>query len=204
MEEWRELARTVPGTLLRVAEGTIELLGTLDSAHRALAALICVALSLLRGDADAVAVNRDEVREQPDARAMLDDARRALVRLRELHDMASQVFHLCATRPTRLAPEAADALWKTWARHSGETYRHGCRALESLRSAASHARTSRDALLMVRSLPRQSPEWTAWVSASLNLLRRAVWAATKARLAARRMRDAVAVELEDASKVINR
>ncbi|CAL4951715.1 unnamed protein product [Urochloa decumbens] len=201
MEEWRELARTVPGTLLRVAEGTIELLGTLDSAHRALAALIRVALSLLRGDADAVAVNRGEVREHPDARAMLDDARRALVRLRELHDMASQVFHLCATR---LAPEAADALWKTWSRHSGETSRHGSRALESLRSAASHARASRDALLMVRSLPRHSPEWTAWVLASMNLLRRAVWAATKARLAARRMRDAVAVELEDASKVINR
>ncbi|CAL4951636.1 unnamed protein product [Urochloa decumbens] len=203
MEEWRELARTVPGTLLRVAEGTIGLLGTLDSAHQALAALIRLALSLLRGDAAAVAINRDEVREQPDARATLDDARRALVRLRELHDTASQVFLLCGTR---LAAEAddPDPLWKTWARHHGETSRHGSRALESLRSAASHFRASKDALLMVRSLPRQSPEWMAWVSAALNLLRRAVWAVTKARLAARRMRDAVAVELEDASRVLNR
>ncbi|CAL4958270.1 unnamed protein product [Urochloa decumbens] len=179
MEEWRELARTVPGTLLRVAEGTIGMLGTLDSAQQALAALIRLALSLLRGDAAAIAINRDEVREQPDARATLDDARRALVRLRELHDT-------------------------TWARHHGETSRHGSRALESLRSAASHFLASKDALLMVRSLARQSPEWMAWVSAALNLLRRAVWAATKARLAARRMRDAVAVELEDASRVLNR
>ncbi|CAL4977921.1 unnamed protein product [Urochloa decumbens] len=202
MEEWRELARTVPGTLLRVAEGTIGLLGTLDSAHQALATLIRLALNLLRGDAAAVAINRDDVRDQPDARATLDDARRALVRLRELHDTASQVFLLCGTR---LATEAnPDALWKTWARHHGETSRHGSRALESLRSAASHVRASKDALLMVRSLPRQSPDWVAWVSAALNLLRRAVWAATKARLAARRMRDAVAVELEDASRIVNR
>ncbi|RLN22444.1 hypothetical protein C2845_PM07G01090 [Panicum miliaceum] len=61
MEEWRELARTVPGTLLRVAEGTIGLLGTLDSAHRKLAAFIRVVRSLQRGDGDAI--NRDGVRE---------------------------------------------------------------------------------------------------------------------------------------------
>ncbi|CAO2161092.1 unnamed protein product [Urochloa humidicola] len=177
MEEWRELARTVPGTLLRVAEDTINLLGTLDSAHQALAAFIRLALSLLRGDADAVAISREEVREQPNAHATLNDARRALDRLRELHHMACQVFLLCTTRLTR----EADALWKTWARHSGEASRHGCRALESLRSATSHFRASKDALLMVRSLPRHSPEWTAWVSAALNLFRRAIWAATKAR-----------------------
>ncbi|CAO2185700.1 unnamed protein product [Urochloa humidicola] len=200
MEEWRELALPVTGTLLRVAEGTIDLLGTLDSAHRALAAFIRLALGLLRGDADAVAISRDDVQEQPDARATLDDAHRALVRLRELHDFNSQVFLLCATRLTR----EPDALWKTWARHSGETYHHGCRALESLRSATSHFRASKDALLMVRSLPRQSPERTAWVSAALNLFRRAIWAATKARLAALRMRNAVAVELEDAWRILNR
>jgi hypothetical protein len=52
---------------------------------------------------------------------------------------------------------------------------------------------------MVRSFPRLSPEpeWTAWVSTALNLFQRALVATIKTRLAARRMRDAVTVELEE-------
>jgi hypothetical protein len=172
----------------------------LDSAHRKLAAFIRVVRSLQRGDGDAI--NWDDVREEPNAGAVLDDARRELVRLRELHSMASVIFVLCGAR-AGLGPEA-DPLWRTWAGHSGETSGHGSRALRSLRSAASHVRASRDALLMARLLPRLSPDRAAWVSAALNLWRRAIWAATKAMAAARRMRDAVTVELEDAWKVLNR
>ena len=58
--------------------------------------------------------------------------------------------------------------------------------------------------LMARSLPRRSPDRAAWVAAALNLWRRAIWATTEAMLAARRMRDAVTVELEDAWMVLNR
>jgi hypothetical protein len=52
---------------------------------------------------------------------------------------------------------------------------------------------------MARSFPRLSPEpeWTAWVSTALNLFQRALVATIKTRLAARRMRDAVTVELEE-------
>jgi hypothetical protein len=39
---------------------------------------------------------------------------------------------------------------------------------------------------------------------ALNLWHRAIWATTEAMLAARRMRDAVTVELEDAWMVLNR
>jgi len=38
----------------------------------------------------------------------------------------------------------------------------------------------------------------------MNLWHRAIWATTEAMLAARRMRDAVTVELEDAWMVLNR
>ena len=204
MGEWRELARTVPGTLLRVAEGTIGLLGTLGSAHRKLGAFIRVVGSLQRGGGSGDAISWDDVREQPNAGAALDDARRELVRLRELHSMASVVFVLCGGR-ARLAPNPeADPRWQAWAGHRGETSGHGSRALQSLRAAASHVRASRDALLMARSLPRRSTDRAAWVAAAMNLWRRAIWATTEAMLAARRMRDAVTVELEDAWMVLNR
>ena len=90
MGDWRELARTVPGTLLRVAEGTIGLLGTLGSAHRKLGAFIRVGRSLQRGGGNAI--NLGDVREQPNAGTVLDDARRELVRFRELHSMANVVI----------------------------------------------------------------------------------------------------------------
>ena len=109
-------------------------------------------------------------------------------------------WFLCGAR---LVPEA-DPLGKSWAGHCGETSGHGSRPLQSLRSAASHVRASRDALLMARSLPRRSTDRAAWVAAAMNLWHRAIWATTEAMLAARRMRDAVTVELEDAWVVLNR
>ena len=172
----------------------------MDSAHRKLAAFIRVVRSLQRGGGDAI--NWGDVREQPNAGTVLDDARRELVRLRELHNMANVVFVLCGAR-TRLGPEA-DPLWQASVGHCGETSGHSSRPLQSLRSAASHVRASRDALLMARSLPRRSTDRAAWVAAALNLWRRAIWATTEAMLAARRMRDAVTVELEDAWMVLNR
>ena len=167
-------------------------LGTLESAHRKLAPFIRVVRSLQRGGGDAI--NWGDVREQPNAGTVLDDARRELVRFRELHSMANVVFVLCGAL-TPLGPEVG---------HCGETSCHGSWALQSLRSAASHVRASRDALLMARSLPRRSTDRAAWVAAAMNLWRRAIWATTEAMLAARRMRDAVTVELEDAWMVLNR
>jgi hypothetical protein len=200
MEEWTALARTGPDTLLRVAEGTIGLLGALDSAHRNVAARINLLLSMQRGDVAAVSRGRDDVREQPDARTVLDDARRELVRLRELHHMASQVFILYATR---LGPEVGQQS-QTWAGNHDKTVGHGSWALQSLRSAASHVEAGKDALLMARPFPLLSPEWTAWVSTAVYLFRSAIVEAIKVRHAARRMRDAVTVELEEALVILNR
>jgi hypothetical protein len=200
MEEWTALARAVPDTLLRVAADTIGLLGALDTAHRKVAAVINLLLGIRRGDVAAISLGSDGVREQPDARTVLDDARRELDRLGELHHMASQVFVLYATR---LGPEV-DQQSQTWAGNHGKTVGHGSRALQSLRYAASHVRAGKDALLMAQLFPRLSPEWTAWASTALYLFRSAIVEEIKARHAARRMHDAVTVELEEALVILNR
>jgi hypothetical protein len=114
--------------------------------------------------------------------------------------MASQVFILYATR---LGPEVGQQS-QTWAGNHDKTVGHGSWALQSLRSAASHVEAGKDALLMARPFPLLSPEWTAWVSTAVYLFRSAIVEAIKVRHAARRMRDAVTVELEEALVILNR
>ncbi|RCV24750.1 hypothetical protein SETIT_5G111200v2 [Setaria italica] len=189
--DWRDLAGTVPGTLMLVADGATGLLETVRTAHRKLAACVRVLRVLEMGGA----INADDVQEAPSARASLDDARRELVRLRELHGTASHVFDLYHALLQGLEDEPR---WRRWERRSGETSRHACHALRGLRSATSHLMASRNALLMARSFPHLSTDWTAWISAALNLLRRSMWASAMAAFATNQMRDAVAEELQDA------
>ncbi|OEL33148.1 hypothetical protein BAE44_0005833 [Dichanthelium oligosanthes] len=117
-EEWRKLGRTtVPDTFLCIAKGIDELLGTVDFANQVVSTFIHVLLSIQRVDGDAI--NWDDVREQPNAGTMLDDARSEFVRLRELHHMASQVFVLYGTRLELQGLDIdSDPLWQTWQGHT--------------------------------------------------------------------------------------
>ncbi|PVH39329.1 hypothetical protein PAHAL_5G480300 [Panicum hallii] len=189
-KDWRDLAGTVPGTLMLVADGATGLLETVRTAHRKLSACARVLRILETGGA----IDADDLQEAPSARASLDDARSGLVRLRELHGRASHALDLYDA----LLGLEDEPRWQRWERHSGETSRHACHALQSLRSATSHLLASRNALLVARSFPHLSAGWTAWVSAALNLLRLAMWASAMAMFATRQMLDAVKVELEDA------
>ena len=184
MEDWRDLAGTVPGTLMLVADGATGLLETVRTAHRKLAACARVLRILEMGGA----INADDLQEAPSARASLDDARR------ELHGRASHAFDLYDV----LLGLEDEPRWQRWERHSGETSRHACHVLQGLRSATSHLLAGRNALLVARSFPHLSADWTAWVSAALNLLRLAMWASAMAMFATRQILDAVKVELEDA------
>jgi len=184
MEDWRDLAGTVPGTLMLVADGATGLLETVRTAHRKLAACARVLRILEMGGA----INAADLQEAPSARASLDDARR------ELHGRASHAFDLYDV----LLGLEDEPRWQRWERHSGETSRHACHALQGLRSATSHLLAGRNALLVARSFPHLSADWTAWVSAALNLLRLAMWASAMAMFATRQILDAVKVELEDA------
>ena len=184
MEDWRDLAGTVPGTLMLVADGATGLLETVRTAHRKLAACARVLRILEMGGA----INAADLQEAPSARASLDEARR------ELHGRASHAFDLYDV----LLGLEDEPRWQRWERHSGETSRHACHALQGLRSATSHLLAGRNALLVARSFPHLSADWTAWVSAALNLLRLAMWASAMEMFATRQMLDAVKVELEDA------
>ena len=190
MEDWRDLAGTVPGTLMLVADGATGLLETVRTAHRKLAACARVLRILEMGGA----INATDLQEAPSARASLDDARRELARLLELHGRARRAFDLYDV----LLGLEDEPRWQRWERHSGETSRHACHVLQGLRSATSHLLAGRNALLVARSFPHLSADWTAWVSAALNLLRLAMWASAMAMFATRQMLDAVKVELEDA------
>ncbi|RLN24996.1 hypothetical protein C2845_PM07G01080 [Panicum miliaceum] len=89
-EDWRDLAGTVPGTLMLVADGATGLLETVRTAHRKLAACARVLRVLETGGA----IDADDLQEAPSARASLEDACRELVRLHELHGRASHAFDL--------------------------------------------------------------------------------------------------------------
>ncbi|KAG2586898.1 hypothetical protein PVAP13_5NG086900 [Panicum virgatum] len=183
-EDWRDLAGTLPGTIMLVADGATGLLETVHTAHRKLAACARVLRILEMGGA----INADDLQEAPSARASLDEARR------ELHGRASHAFDLYDV----LLGLGDEPRWQSWERHSGETSRHACLALQGLRSATSYLLAGRNALLVAQSFPHLSADWTAWVSLALNLLRLAMWASAMAMFATRQKLDAVKVELEDA------
>ena len=130
MEDWRDLAGTVPGTLMLVADGATGLLETVRTAHRKLAACARVLRILEMGGA----INADDLQEAPSARASLDDARRELARLLELHGRARRAFDLYDV----LLGLGDEPRWRRWERHSGETSRHARHALRGLRSATTH------------------------------------------------------------------
>ena len=129
-EDWRDLAGTVPGTLMLVADGATGLLETVRTAHRKLAACARVLRILEMGGA----INAADLQEAPSARASLDDARRELARLLELHGRARRAFDLYDV----LLGLGDEPRWRRWERHSGETSRHACHALQGLPSALRH------------------------------------------------------------------
>ncbi|OEL33146.1 hypothetical protein BAE44_0005834 [Dichanthelium oligosanthes] len=173
-----------------VADGATGLIETVRTPDRKLAACVHVLRTLEKGGASTA----DDVQEAPSARAFLDDARRELVRLRELHGTASHVFDLYHV----LLGLEDEPWWQHWERHSRDTSRYACYALRGVRSATSYLMASRRALVMPRSFPHPSADWTAWMSEARSLLRLAMLASAMAMLASREMRDAVKEEVDDA------
>ncbi|XP_062196696.1 uncharacterized protein LOC133899678 [Phragmites australis] len=203
MEEWRKLAEAVPGTLLIVAQDTTTgLLSTVESTHRKLAACVHV-VGMYRTGA-----RRNDIGDATDAplaggfpSADLDGALRELARLGALHAWAGHVFVLYGARFGLQG--VGDPLWQSWQQHRADTLGHAADALRRLRAAASHSRATEDAIRVARSFPRGSPDWNAWMSASLQLAPHAIVGTAMAFLALRRMRDAVAREFYDAWRALN-
>ena len=125
MEEWRELARSVPGTLLLVVDGTTtrRLLASFDRTHGRLQRVVNLAVCLQSGDTD---LGRPSAGPCPSVN--VEETRRELDRLTALHGAAGRVFVLCAM----FLGHRADPLWESWEVHG--VHREQARTQENVRT----------------------------------------------------------------------
>lgn len=195
MEHWRELARTVPGTLVLVIDSiTTGLLSLFDRAHGKLQQVINMVLSLRRG----LTVHLRPSAEQCPSED-LEEACRELDRLGTLHTAAGHLFVLCCAYLSLWGCP----LWQTWEGRRTAAIDHAAEARRWLRSAAAHARAASAADRMADSFRRPSPGWDAWVLASLKHARCTIWMEMMAQSEVRRMRHAVILEFFDAWMILN-
>ncbi|KAL6627404.1 hypothetical protein ACP70R_031130 [Stipagrostis hirtigluma subsp. patula] len=200
-EEWRELARTVPTTLLEVFIGRTDQVNEMvDAARRK----VTVSIYLARMSLIGVLVPENVVENPPPAgqnfSQVLEIARRRLHGLLELHASAGHVLVLYGAHVGLL--QQGGPRWQNWEAHRADALDHAAEAMQRLRTAVSCAEASIDAIRVLGSFLPPSPDWNAWASATLNLYRRAMWAATMARLALHRMRGAITLEFFDALMIV--
>ncbi|KAL6627401.1 hypothetical protein ACP70R_031127 [Stipagrostis hirtigluma subsp. patula] len=186
-EQWRQLARTVPGALLLVATSEADkVLTCLDSAHRRL--LWTMAVDLLEIGRKGNPPQRPSGRSVPASYG-------EVARLGGLHAAAGHLFALCAERlGLPRGDDAAGARWRAWDGRRSEAARHADEALRRLRSTMTDLQAAAQVLVVLQSRPPESPPRVAWTSEAEQLVRHAVGEVAAARDAVRRMRDAVFLE----------
>ncbi|KAL6847932.1 hypothetical protein ACP4OV_022060 [Aristida adscensionis] len=197
-EEWRQLARMVPGTLMGICfDATVQLARTVQAAQNKLAVDILLERMLVTGvPLPAAPPDLHPVGRRPGE--VLEAARQSLRRLMEFHAAAGYLFDLYAAHRGGL-PEAGDPLWQLWEGHRAEVLNRAAVAAERLRAAAAHAKAADDALGMFGDSP---PGTTAWAAASLEHNRQAFWEATTAVVTVSNLCSAVEMEFADAWAII--
>ncbi|TKW13534.1 hypothetical protein SEVIR_5G107900v4 [Setaria viridis] len=198
-EPWRQLARTAPGTLLRVATSEWEgVRKCLKSTHRRVHGYN-VADMLQKRDAG----NR---LRRPHGRT-LGASLRKVKRLIALHDAAGHVLALCAARlglrPHHGGDAQAAARWRAWEESRDAAARHAAGALRGLLSALKDLTATAHILHVVSGRPPKHRARAAWASEADRLVRRATDEAAAARDAVLRMRRAVVLEFFDAWAVLS-
>jgi hypothetical protein len=212
MERWRELAETVPGTLLSVALDTGGgLLGTVCSAHTTLDAVARTLRRMLLEGAPP-----GDIRDATaglfcgaSPSSVLEGALVELARLDVLHAGAGQAYNLYArryalVRATGGDREALELLYQRWQDHLRGAVLYARDARRKLRAAAAEARAAENACCVLRSFPHGAPDdWTlAWTSAAWRLALHAAVRAGLAFFALLRMHNAVALEFHDACRML--
>ncbi|RLN23295.1 hypothetical protein C2845_PM07G01060 [Panicum miliaceum] len=198
-ELWRQLARTVPGTLLRVATSEWDGVSKcLKSTHRRLLGYSVVEMLRTRD-----AGNRPQT---PRGRTV-DASHRKVRRLVALHDAAGHVLALGATRLglRQLQGGNADAgaRWRAWEHRRAVAAGHAAEALRGLRSALTDLTAAVRVLHMVSGKPPKFRAREAWVSEADRLVRRATDEVVAARHALQWMRRAVVLEFFDAWAILS-
>ncbi|PVH39334.1 hypothetical protein PAHAL_5G480700 [Panicum hallii] len=199
-EPWRQLARTAPGTLLRVATSKWEGVNKcLKSTHRRLYGYNVVDMLRARDSGNRPSTPRGRT---------VDASHRKVKRLVALHDSAGHVLALCATRLGLRELQGGDAdagaRWRAWEKHRAVAAGHAAEALRGLRSALTDLTAAVRILHVVSGKPPKfrARAW-AWASEADRLVRRATDEVVAARHALQRMRRAVVLEFFDAWAVLS-
>ncbi|KAK3123415.1 hypothetical protein QOZ80_8AG0630460 [Eleusine coracana subsp. coracana] len=206
MEEWRNLAKTVPGTLFNVGVDIEGLLVAVTITRSKLNALAMVLegrraeeaprgdigdnLSTLLGGAFLSLPFKD-----------LDRAISELARLNALHARAGHAFFFYGGH-VGLEGSDDNAAWLGWQQRHADALRHTQAALRRLRAAAWQARAAEDAIRSARSCSRGAPRWDAWMEAAIQLAIHAQFIVAMVFYRLLFMREEIAQEFHDASTVV--
>ncbi|KAK3160396.1 hypothetical protein QOZ80_1BG0058940 [Eleusine coracana subsp. coracana] len=194
-ERWRDLAREVPGVLLRLAGSESEaILLCLESTDERLRShTVAELLETCR------AARLGNIAPPPRGRS-IDTSHREVERLATLHDAAGRLFAYCAARLGLITAggDGVHAETRAWLGRRAEAARIAAEAQRRLRYASAYFVAAFRFLFLLSGWPSGSPLRVPWAYGVVELLRKAVREAA----AVRRMRHAVLLEFFHARRVL--
>uniref|UniRef100_A0A0D3EJT0 F-box domain-containing protein n=1 Tax=Oryza barthii TaxID=65489 RepID=A0A0D3EJT0_9ORYZ len=201
MDEWEELARTVPATLMQVGSG-MEAVRKIQVAHRKIQGRAGLMRNIRFGMPAAIAMSLfdDPAPVGVCPTVTLEEARCEISRGAARHAMADHVF----VRYVELLGIQHEPPCTSRDTHHREAIRFTAMALEKVREAASLAEAAKDAVDIAETLLPQPDLKTEWALAAQDLAERADYEATQALEFVRRARDVVALEFFDTWTILRR
>lgn len=201
MDEWEELARTVPATLMQVGSG-MEAVRKIQVAHRKIQGRAGLMRNIRFGMPAAIAMSLfdDPAPVGVCPTVTLEEARCEISRGAARHAMADHVF----VRYIELLGIQHEPPCASRDTHHREAIRFTAMALEKVREAASLAEAAKDAVDIAETLLPQPELKTEWALAAQDLAERADYEATQALEFVKRARDVVALEFFDTWKILRR
>uniref|UniRef100_A0A0E0BXD6 Uncharacterized protein n=1 Tax=Oryza meridionalis TaxID=40149 RepID=A0A0E0BXD6_9ORYZ len=199
MDEWEELARILPVTLMRVSSEMedVKLIEVALAKFQKRAAMMG---RILDGTPAAIAEQEFDdpapVGECP--KVSLEKAHREISHNAASHAMARGVFFLCAVHH-RTQDEPPFLHWD--ARHQ-VAIGHFERAMRSITDAMGHYAAAKDVIVVNEAFLPQEDVWRRWASAAKLLVDRAASLTTLALDEARQVHHVVALELSEASSIL--
>ncbi|KAG8053413.1 hypothetical protein GUJ93_ZPchr0001g30052 [Zizania palustris] len=199
---WRDLALTVPGTLMLVST-RMEAFNLIEAARTKLDERAKLIRMIRYGARLETAVEHfaDPVPEGVLPSDVIEDARRAISHNAALH---ASIGHIFVSYCKFLGINDDEPACERWKSHFHEAVAITDEALDSVNDTASQAEAVKDIADIVGSLPVGCPLREHWALAGEQLMNLAANNATMALVELRRMRHAVSLEFFDAWVLLNR